>query len=229
MPGLAVVGSALIMCLFSSTEFGSTEMMSEQLEPQAAILGYFEYKPDGYSFEFDRLASSISFPFDADREIDRPTQIRCHAQSWDYTLLVVPKSGSKPTLRIEKNSGTPGRAIFGRGVEFIIISGRWPVIETEHTSAGASGVVIVFYPFRDSVSGKEFDRYVLVQKLSADGALKARYKTITSPEQQLSLRGACVAISSDEVRNTHLQDDEAVEKLVAKIRGLGALTNTIPP
>lgn len=226
MLGSMLIAGLLTLYMTPAPE-SSNVIDAAQAAPTAQILGYFDYKPDGYSFAYDRLGSPATFPFDTDREIEKPTQVRCTSPTWDYTLLVVPKSGQRPKLKIEKDAGTPGRAIFGPGVEFIILSGRWPVIETEHTTAAASGVVILIYPFQDG--GKSFERYVMLQKLAADGLLKAHFKIGSPPDQQLALRGTCVAIASDEVRYSYLTDDEATEKLVAKMRGLGALTQTIPP
>ncbi|MBL8878896.1 MAG: hypothetical protein JNG88_07230 [Phycisphaerales bacterium] len=226
MMGSMLVAGLLTLHMLPVPE--AREMIdAAQVAPTAQILGYFEYKPDGVSFEFNRLGTPTAFPFDSVQSIQKPTQIRCTSSTWDYTLLIVPKSGQQPTLRIEKDNGTPGRAIFGSGVDYIILSGRWPVIETEHTTSAAAGVVIVVYPFQDS--GKNFDRYVMLQRTASDGMLKARSKVGSPPDQQLALRGACVALASDEVRHSHLMDDEAVDKSVAKMRGLGALTLTIPP
>lgn len=208
--------------------------------PEAKIIGYFEIKQDGKSFEYTRLANPTNFPFDSDENITQPTQITTSSGTdWDYTLLVYPSSGAQLKLRIEKDNGTPGRAVFTNsagggtsGIDFLIIRGNWPVIETTHTTAAASGVVIILYPFQEGSGGslKQFERYTLVEKLTSDGVCKVRHKNVSaSNNEQITLLNACVAIASNEVRHTYLLDDKAVEKIVTRIRGLGIWTQTSPP
>lgn len=237
-----MIGSSLIaslMTLFlSPAPMPRAEMMT--LAPEAKIIGYFEIKQDGKSFEYTRLATATSFPFDSDQDITQPTQITTSSGTdWDYTLLVYPSDGAQLKLRIEKDNGTAGRAVFSNaagggtsGIDFLILRGNWPVVETTHTTVAASGVVIVLYPFQEGSGGslKQFERLTLVEKLAPEGICKARHKTVSaSNNEQLALVNACVAISSNEVRHSYLLDDKAVEKIVTRIRGLGIWTQTSPP
>lgn len=91
-----------------------------------------------------------------------PSQFHVKSGSggYDYHVLLWPKSGMSASMQL---SSLTSAATFGGEYDFIYITGNWPVVNTPHTTAGASGCTVLIMGRTDPVTTARYDQVFLLR------------------------------------------------------------------
>ncbi|MBL8878897.1 MAG: hypothetical protein JNG88_07235 [Phycisphaerales bacterium] len=97
-----------------------------------------------FAVDFSSLTSSRSF------DVALPSRVTLTGAGVDCVIWVLPADTAGASVIVEPN----GRARITGNYSAIYISGNWPVVETTHTTAAASGLVGLVLP--EAAEGGEY-------------------------------------------------------------------------